>query len=117
MPFDHMSIYIDGSTYNGRWKDIARSGWGLVVTDCHLKTSPEGERICGVEPVIFGSHWGHLPGRVQCNYRAEVYALLLALTLLLDRNAVDCLVFIVTDCKGVLGGWHKGDERHFMEGS
>ena len=27
--FDNMSIYIDGSTYNGRWKDIARCGLGV----------------------------------------------------------------------------------------
>ena len=81
-----MSLYIDGSTFNGRWKDIARSGWGLVISDLHTKTTSEGCDIQGVEPLVLGTHWGHLPGRVQCNYRAEVYALLMALTLLVERG-------------------------------
>ena len=26
-------------------------------------------------------------------------------------------VYVVTDCKGILGGWEKGEERRFMEGA
>ena len=33
------------------------------------------------------------------------------------EGAANMSAYIVTDCKGVLGGWDKGDQRHFMEGA
>ena len=71
----------------------------------------------GVPPTLLGEMWGHLPGREQCNYRAEVYALLMVLWHLEREGASNMTVYIVSDCKGVLGGWEKGEQRHFMEGA
>ena len=27
------TAFLDGSTYNGRWREVARSGWGLVIME------------------------------------------------------------------------------------
>ena len=32
-PFHRCTIYLDGSTYNGKWTEVARAGWGLVVME------------------------------------------------------------------------------------
>ena len=63
---------------------MARSGWGLVVME-------------DVEGILGGREelqlYGHLPGSKQCNYRAEVYALLMLIQEMQKRmwNAVKVL--------------------------
>ena len=111
-----MYFFIVGSTFNGRWKDIARSGWGIAITNSHTTTTSRGDEIAGCSTALLGEIWGHLPGREQCNYRAEVYAPLMVMLHLEREGASNIVVYIVTDCKGVLGGWENGDTTHFMEG-
>ena len=78
---------------------------GVVITDSHSTTTSSGGRLHGCTPTLLGEMWGHLPGREQCNYRAEVYALRMALMHLEREGASNMTAYIVTDCKG---GWVAG---------
>ena len=68
---------------------MARAGWAIVLT----------KQENGVM-VRVGSILGHLPGWVQDNYRAVVYALTTAIWHGVDRGCEGCSVDLVTDCRG-----------------
>ena len=64
-----------------------------------------------------GFVFGHLPGLVQCNYRAEVYALFMGLKLLAGSELEGLEITMVTDCKGVWKVWDERSPVHFMDGA
>ena len=82
--FGNVYFFIDGSTFNGRWKVLARSGLGGVLSPTvSTPLLQGGMRLWALQQFCWGGMcvWGgrHLPGKEQCNYRAEVYALLMVL--------------------------------------
>ena len=61
------------------WPDLV---WGGAIANSQYTTTARGHEIVGTTTVLLGGNvcvWGHLPGKEQCNYRAEVYALLMVL--------------------------------------
>ena len=96
--------YLDGATYEGQWKDLARAGWAVVLT-----------KVVEGGMVKVGTVLGHLPGYHQDNYRAEVYALSMAISVILEHGYEGCGVLLVTDCLGVCKVWNSGGLPHFMD--
>ena len=79
---EFVHLFTDGSTYGNH--DIARSTWAVVLAD--------PDRL---DTVVCEA--GQLPGR-QCNFRAELYAVAVAVQL------ADAGAALYVDCKGVVQG-------------
>ena len=86
--------YLDGATYEGKWKLLARAGWAVVLT-----------KLANDQLIKVGTVLGHLPGYNQDKYRAEVYAVHMAVSFALDRGYQGCKILLVTDCQGVWKIW------------
>ena len=57
----------------------------------------------------------HLPGLYQDNYRAEVYAILMVLALVLEQGGTDVDVGIITDCESVLRVWDRVGPPNYLD--
>ena len=77
-----LTWYIDGSAINGRWRDIATTGYGIVVTND--------------EGLVVGCAQGLPPAWIRTAAASEAWALLQVLKCCIETP------FIVTDCKSLL---------------